>query len=75
VALIEWLEVTFWNVYEVIDPFDTPSTFTSAIWKYVFGFMVKVLLAPGITVRVPFGEIEPLLPADAGERTKFGVRA
>jgi hypothetical protein len=31
-ALIEWLEVTLLNVYEVIAPFDTPSTFTSAIW-------------------------------------------
>jgi hypothetical protein len=29
-ALIEWLEVTLLNVYEVIAPFDTPSTFTSA---------------------------------------------
>jgi hypothetical protein len=29
-ALIEWLEVTFWNVYDVMAPLDTPSTFTSA---------------------------------------------
>ena len=60
-----WFAATLVNAYELTAPTEEPSTFTSATLYPVVGVIVKVLLAPPLTLTDPDGEIEPPAPAEA----------
>jgi hypothetical protein len=50
-------------VYEVTEPFETPSTTTSATRYPAFGVTVNCPLEPLVMVTLPEGEMEPFAPA------------
>ena len=60
-----WLAVTLLKVYELTVPTDAPSTLTLLIVYPLPGVIVKLWLAPALTLEEPDGEMEPPEPAVA----------
>ena len=58
-----WLAVMLVKVYELTVPADAPSTVTLLIVYPLPGVIVKLWLAPALTLEEPDGEIEPPEPA------------
>ena len=65
VAAIVWFAITFVNVYVLAVATEEPSTDRFEREYPVFGVMVKVCVAPELTLTAPTGDIDPLAPDDA----------
>jgi hypothetical protein len=59
------LAVTLLKVYELTAPTVAPSTVTLLILYPLLGLIVKLLLAPALTLTEPDGEMDPPEPAVA----------